>query len=315
MQQRTAQLIRSIRAHPAWRVVRVVVAVGLLAFLLLAVDWQTALAHVDRLTPGVIALVIAAYAIQLGVSSWKWQWSLRIHGLYLPYAFLTRVYVIGFFLSNFLPTSIGGDAYRVYRTLPPTPPKSRALSAVIVERVVGLLALLALGFAAALYLFDSNQLARAYVGLGAGGAAVLAVALLVSSRLRLPEVIRVNARGKWLPLVAISLLFQAQAILITFALFNAVDASVTLPQAALIAAAAGLAAIVPFSINGLGIVEATFAGAAVAVGVSYEAGLLVALLIRILVIPLTLLAGLVYAVEPVRVRDLSNPLSNVRSSG
>jgi uncharacterized membrane protein YbhN (UPF0104 family) len=321
VQQRTAQLIRSIGAHPAWRIVRIAVAVGLLAFLLLAVDWHNALAHVDRLTPGVIALVVAAYAIQLGVSSWKWQWSLRLHGLYLPYVFLTRVYVIGFFLSNFLPTSIGGDAYRVYRTLPSTSPKSRAVSAVVLERVVGLLALLLLGFAAALFLFKSTEVARAYVTLAAAGTALLATMLLLSSRLSFPEIIQenlrtlANARGKWAPLIAISLLFQVQAILITFALFNAVDASVTLPQAALIAAAAGLAAIIPFSINGLGIVEATFAGTAVAVGVSYEAGLLVALLIRILVIPLTLLAGLLYAFEPVHARDLSNPISNVRSSG
>ena len=124
-----------------------------------------------------------------------------------------------------------------------------------------------------------------------------------------------KARSRWIPLIAISLLFQAQAILITFELFQAVDANVTLAQAALIAAAAGIAAIIPFSINGLGIVEATFAGTAVAVGVGYEAGLLVALLIRVLVIPLTLLAGLLYAFEPGYPRDLSASIPNVRSSG
>ncbi len=58
--------------------------------------------------------------------------------------------------------------------------------------------------------------------------------------------------------------------------------------------------IVPLSINGIGIVEATIAGAGVAVGVSYEAGLLVALLMRVLILPLTLLAGLLYAFEPRR---------------
>jgi glycosyltransferase 2 family protein len=304
-----------------WRIGRFVVAIGLLAFLLIGVDWQTAFSHIGQLTAGVVALVIAAYAIQLFVSSWKWQWSLSIHGLHFPYVFLTRVYVSGFFLSNFLPTSIGGDAYRVYRTLPSAPPKSRAVSAVLLERVVGLLALLAIGLLAAVAMFDSNRLARAYVIAAIVGTPVLVALFVLTRSLRLPEPIRENLRAmanagpKWIPLIAISLLFQAQAILITFALFNAVDASVTLPQAALISAAAGIAAIVPFSINGLGIVEATFAGTAVAVGVSYEAGLIVALLIRILVIPLTLLAGLLYALEPVHARDLSTSIQNVRSSG
>ena len=109
----------------------------------------------------------------------------------------------------------------------------------------------------------------------------------------------------WIPLVGISLLFQAQAILIIYALFEALGVRVDLAQAALIAAAAGVATVIPLSINGLGVVEATVAGTALAVGVSYEAGLLVALLIRLLVIPLTLLAGLLYAFEPVHVREVT----------
>jgi uncharacterized membrane protein YbhN (UPF0104 family) len=323
VQQRTAPFIQPWNARPVWRAVRIVVAVGLLAFLLTRLHWQTVLDHLDRMTPGIIVLVIAAYAVQLCVSSWKWQWALRIHGLRLHYAFLTRIYVIGFFLSNFLPTSIGGDAYRVYRTLPQTPPKSRAISAVLLERVVGLLALLLLGFVGALALFGSSPLARAYVAAAVVGTiALVAIVMFV----RLPRVrwlapihenLRTiaNARPQWPPLIALSLLFQVQAILITFMLFNAVDANVTLAQTALIAAAAGIAAVIPFSINGLGIVEATFAGTAVAVGVSYEAGLLVALLVRTLVLPLTLLAGLLYAFEPAQTRDLSTPIPNVRSSG
>jgi hypothetical protein len=80
---------------------------------------------------------------------------------------------------------------------------------------------------------------------------------------------------------------------------------VSLPQAAMIAAVAGIAAVVPFSINGLGIVEASIAGAAAAVGPGYEAGLVVALLMRILIVPLTALAGLTYALEPGARRDAS----------
>jgi uncharacterized membrane protein YbhN (UPF0104 family) len=312
-----------LNAHPAWRAVRIVVAVVLLAYLLASLDWPAVLSRLERMSPAIVGLVIAAYVVQLGVSSWKWLWALRIHGLYIPYVFLTRIYVIGFFLSNFLPTSIGGDAYRVYRTMPPVPPKSRAISAVLLERVIGLLALLVLGFIGAVVLFDAAPLARAYVVMavvcGLVLAAILRFVRLPQNRWLGPiqENLRLisSARDKWVPLIGISLLFQAQAILIIFALFQAVDANVTLSQVALIAAAAGIAAIVPFSINGLGIVEATFAGTAVAVGVGYEAGLLVALLIRVLVIPLTLLAGLLYAFEPVHLRDLSTSISNVRSSG
>jgi glycosyltransferase 2 family protein len=309
------------------RAVRVAVSCGLLAVLVFAMDWPAMVEHAKRLSPAIATFVIVAFAVQLAVSSWKWQWSLRMHGLRFPYVYLTRVLVIGFFLNNFLPTSIGGDAYRVYKTVPSIPPRSRAISAVLLERLVGLSALLLLGLVGALILYSNSELARAYALLAAGST-VVAIAIigllrarsakwsdssLLRSKWIAPAVENVRtiarARSEWIPLVGISLLFQAQAILIVYELFHAFDPQVDLTHAALITATAGLAAIVPFSINGLGIVEATIAGTAVAVGVSYEAGLLVALLMRILLIPLTLLAALFYAFEPAPVREASTSLT------
>jgi glycosyltransferase 2 family protein len=307
--------IRAAWANPrVKRGVRLAISAALLAFLFMGVQWGSVLEQARHLRPAVAALVVAVFGVQLFVSSWKWQWALRIHDLHFPYPFLTRVLFIGFFLNNFLPTSIGGDAYRIYRTLPGEPPRSRAISAVLLERVVGI---------CAFELYSQAPLARAYVGLaGAGIAMAIGVFALLKMRLAswrngrylssrwitpITENLRsiAQARSEWIPLVALSLLFQAQAVLVLYGLFNALDAPVSLAQAALIAAAAGVATVIPLSINGLGIVEATIASTAVALGVSYEAGLLVAVLIRILVLPLTLVAGLLYAFEPVHVRTVS----------
>jgi glycosyltransferase 2 family protein len=295
------------------------ISVALLAVLAFSIDWSNVPGYLERLTPAVAALVIVVFAVQLAVSSWKWQWALRIHHLHYGYPFLSRVLVIGFFLNNFLPTSIGGDAYRVYRTLPPVPPKSSAISAVILERVVGFSALLLLGLLGAIALYNVHPLARGYVLVGVCGMAVaLAVFVFLGSRiLRSPKLAPITdnlrsicaARSEWVPLIALSLLFQAQAVFVLHLLFNALGAPVSFAQAALVAAAAGIATIVPFSINGLGIVEATIAGTAVAVGVSYEAGLVVAVLMRLLLLPLTLAAGLLYAFEP------RNHYTKLRSPG
>ena len=310
----------AFRTPAPWRrVLRIVVSVALLALLLFSIDWSTVPAYAERLTPTLAVLVVAIFAAQLAISSWKWQWALRIHRLDYAYPFLTRVLVIGFFLNNFLPTSIGGDAYRVYRTLPATPPRSRAVSAVILERVVGFSALLSLGLIGAVALYSSNPLARGYVLLAAcGAAAAVVVFVFLGPRLlRSPKVAPITdnlrtiyaARGEWVPLIALSFLFQAQAVFVLYALFNALSDPVSFAQAALIAAAAGIATIIPFSINGLGIVEATIAGTAVAVGASYEAGLVIAVLMRLLLLPLTLAAGLLYAFEP------RHQYTNLRSPG
>lgn len=320
MQQHLSPHTDEPKARASWRrALRIVVSVALLVVLLFSIDWSTVPGYLERLTPSVAVLVIGIFAAQLAISAWKWQWALRIHHLHYPYPFLARVLVIGFFLNNFLPTQIGGDAYRVFRTLPSTPPKSRAISAVILERVVGFAALLSLGLLGAIALYSTDALARTYVML-AGCAAVAAIGTVVFVG---PRVLRSTklapitdnlrsicaARVEWVPLIALSLLFQVQAVFVLHLLFHALAAPISLEQAALIAAAAGIATIVPFSINGLGIVEATIAGTAVAVGVSYEAGLVVAVLMRLLLLPLTLAAGLLYAFEP------RNQYTNLRSPG
>ena len=152
-QRRLLQTPESAPPPAAWRrVLRIVVSLALLIVLFFSIDWSSVPSYAERLTPSLAVLVVAVFAAQLAISSWKWQWALRIHHLDYAYPFLTRVLVIGFFLNNFLPTQIGGDTYRVYRTLPPVPPKSRAISAIILERLVGVSALLSLGLIGAIAL-------------------------------------------------------------------------------------------------------------------------------------------------------------------
>ena len=65
---------------------------------------------------------------------------------------LLRILLSASFLNNFLPTAIGGDIYRVYRTVPQGT-RSRAVSAVLLDRVVGLLSLMLIGAIGSAWLF------------------------------------------------------------------------------------------------------------------------------------------------------------------
>jgi len=58
-------------------------------------------------------------------------------------------------VGQFLPTSIGGDAYRAYRVLPLVEPHSRAVTSIVIDRIVGLAALLFLGAVGAVFLNGS----------------------------------------------------------------------------------------------------------------------------------------------------------------
>ena len=295
--------------------IKIAVAIVLISVLLRGVDWQQAAEITGSVTWWVLAVVLLVMFLELILSAWKWSWSLRMHDLTFGLNYLFRAVAVGMFLNNFLPTSIGGDAYRVYRTLPLDGYRSRAISAVAVERLVGLGALLALGGVGALAVLSEFAIARLYlIVLMAGGIAALLLGYAIYRGWFKPLTDRVRhlavfdalnhnlgrllaARREWVHLLALSFLYQCGSILIVYYLFHAVGYPVPLAWCALITAAAGVVAVLPISINGIGLMEGSIVGMAVALGVTYEYALLVALVRRFVMLALSVLCGLIYALE------------------
>jgi uncharacterized membrane protein YbhN (UPF0104 family) len=297
------------------RLTKTLFAITLLTALFLGVDWEDLFARIDTFGFDTLAIAFLAVVGQFAVGGSRWWWSLRLHGLLYPLRFIYKVLFIGFFFNNFLPSAIGGDAYRIYRTTSPSGQKLRSISAVFVERVVGLGVMLALGLVGAVYVGPENALARAYMWLSAAGTvAALLVAVahwmgwftLLGGMLRKHSwfsALESNAlyvlrlRFEWIPVVLTSLAFQVLAALILYVLFAGAGDPMSLAACMLIAAAAGLASVVPFSLNGIGIVEGSIAGTAVALGANYDSALLVAIALRLVVLPANAMCGLVYLFE------------------
>ena len=82
------------------------------------------------------ALLLGAGLFLIGLLLQFIRWFALVRAQNLPFSFANalRLGLIGFFFNSFLPTAVGGDGYRVLRTLPHESYRSRALSAVIVER-------------------------------------------------------------------------------------------------------------------------------------------------------------------------------------
>jgi uncharacterized membrane protein YbhN (UPF0104 family) len=237
-----------------------------------------------------------------------------VHELEYSFPYLLKVLMIGFFFNNFLPTSIGGDAYRVLRTLPATGSKSRALSAVVLERLVGVAALVFIGFLGAVVIQFRNPSAFVvyFVTLSGLGFAAMG-ALFVLGRLghlkalwerllRIPklQVLTENAgliarsRGPLAAVVLWSFVFQVLGVLAVAALFRAVGNPVELAVCAVVGTMSAVAAVLPISINGIGVSEGSFVAAAASLGVNTEDAVVVALMCRALVIPLSVGCGLAY---------------------
>ena len=236
-------------------------------------------------------------------------------GLTYSYPYLFRTACTGYFFNNFLPTSIGGDAYRVYRTMPAEGYRSRALSAVLVDRVTGLATLMTLGAVGALVIVPTSELARAYLamfisgaGLGVGGLLALQFGWLrrISRQIRhWPGVDAVahnlerlkGAGGAWLVQIVLAGAFQSISIAIVYWLFSQTGPTMPAEKCALVTAAVGIAALLPISINGIGVMEGSFVAMAVALGADYDQALIVALVRRLGIAAMSLLCGLVYLAE------------------
>jgi uncharacterized protein (TIRG00374 family) len=81
----------------------------------------------------------------IGISALKWQFFLwRIAGKLISLIYLSKLYVIGYFVNGILPSYIGGDAVRSYK-IGRELGQINSAAATILERYTGSLALLLIG--------------------------------------------------------------------------------------------------------------------------------------------------------------------------
>lgn len=307
------------------RAIKILVSIGLVAYLLYAVDLGDAFIEIKNAHPLPVGLAIVVLVAQLLISAWKWRISLSIHGLDWRILPLSRILFIALFFNNFLPTAVGGDIYRVYRTLPADGMRSRAISALLLDRVVGLLALLFVGAAGAAVLYARggdrtmalSALAFALPLLLAGAVPALArSALLRPLRSRLERVRKLeplmhNARlilrqqSSLARLAGVSLLFQMFAILAIVLLFAGLETTGIVAESAVIGAMYALASLVPISINGIGVMEGSFAVTAQSLGIDFSSAVIVTLIMRVTTIALSLVGALVFMQDKGRAADVA----------
>src|SRR5437660_5771293 len=92
-----------------------------------------------------VAAAIVAYVIVEIAAAIRWQILLRVQKIRLNVPRLTGLFLIGMFYNQFLPGGTGGDIIKSYLLLKETPDhKAGALLAVVFDRFIGLVALVAI---------------------------------------------------------------------------------------------------------------------------------------------------------------------------
>lgn len=254
-----------------WGAARVLIGVVAIYLISLRVDLRQSVPTLRASDFGGIAFASSLLVLAQAASALRWK--ILIGRDAPPLSFLWRLYSIGSFFSLFLPTSIGGDAVRASAAIHAIPDKKRVVASVLIDRILGLIALM-LFFGFGLLVAPRSITSKFQLGdLGSGGEepimvtlGVVAVALLLltqlNSRLKAValkgyEAVRSLADGPQQLLLALSVGIAVQGLYLSSWLVLARLFVPDLPFSGLLLGVptVSLAAMIPVTIGGLGLRE------------------------------------------------------------
>jgi glycosyltransferase 2 family protein len=90
-----------------------VIATGLFAWLLVSQDWHTTWKNLTLLSGWLIPLALALYYVGELANAARWYVLLRAQATAVSFFETVKIVFAGAFVSNFLPSTIGGDAVRI----------------------------------------------------------------------------------------------------------------------------------------------------------------------------------------------------------
>ena len=129
---------------------RIVIGVAVFAFVVLRDPdgLRRAIAGAD---PAWMACALSAMLAGLVVSALRWRAYLQALEIALPAPTLFRLYFAGTFFNAFLPTGVGGDAWKALRLSRGADSRAQAFASVFLDRFAGVMGLALLGFGAVSY--------------------------------------------------------------------------------------------------------------------------------------------------------------------
>jgi glycosyltransferase 2 family protein len=303
---------------------RLLVTAGLLFWLYRRVDPARIreLFAQARLAP--LAAVFALLFFNTAISALKWKILLKADGSDIPWRRLTATYLVGTFFNIFLPSNIGGDAYRIYDVARHSGRTAHSFASVLADRISGFVALVALGFFFGVLGIRHLPEPRVFIVPGLAMAAlVVAIVLLFEQRIArrvlglslldrlgklrdfgnglLESVAQYRrAPGLFARIMSLSFLFQFAAIACVYLLACALNLGIPFVYFCVFVPFISLIEALPVSIYGLGIRDATYVYFFTRVGVDRVHALSLALAYVLVTLLYSLSGGIIFAMRPGR---------------
>lgn len=298
---------------------RAIFSILLLLALFFFLDWRQTLALFRQMDFLPLFLAIPLFPLGLLISAEKWRLLLQAHRVGIGSWTLFKLYWIGAFLSNFLPSSIGGDVSRL-AFMRQTGRLAEVAASIVMERLTGFVVLLAfatLSLVCGGVYFQNTSLEYILWLLVVGSWLGLCLAVfcgdrltcLVEGFLRVREGLASRLLVKWKKVTKalalyrghrgvlksclfLSIVFYLLIIVSQFLFFCSLGIQIELGKVFLVAPLIILISSLPISVNSLGLTEGAYVLLFSLVGVPAEESLAVALLARFLQILLSSFGGI-----------------------
>ncbi len=294
---------------------KIMVSGGLIWFLLGSIDLGSARDRIMDASPTLIIGAMALLLIQMGFGGARWYAVVRAVHTPIPWLELTRLFYIGVFFSQALPSSVGGDPIRMYMAYKDGLPLPKSINSVMLERAVAVIALVLI-VAAVQPMFLPKLAPQAHmwtvsaIGMLAVGA-VAGLAFLMTLD-RLPEryarfkIVRGLAHlagdtrrlflspGHALHAITWGVVAQVNMSTCVYVLALGLDLDISWTDCLVLMPPVMLVTTIPISIAGWGVREGAMAWAFGLVGVSVEGATVLSLTLGVVAILISVPAGILW---------------------
>ncbi|AMA58819.1 lysylphosphatidylglycerol synthase transmembrane domain-containing protein [Bradyrhizobium sp. CCGE-LA001] len=297
---------------------KLLLSVGVLVYIARGLDLRQLRDHLVSVDPFLFVLALALILLQTFVLNGRWELIMRALGVSLDWLAGWRILMISLWFNQVLPSSVGGDAVRIWLLRQRSVQLSKAVKGVAADRFTALIGLIALMVAGLPFLLSrvSNQAALLAIGgltlAGVAGTVVLLTLDRLPKRLiALPAIasfVRFGTLVRFLLLQSEhrGLLFGSALLihLVTaaacYVLARGVGAQLSVVDAGILIPPVVLLTAVPISISGWGVREGAMVACLGLAGVPSEQALSVSLLLGAISVIIGLVGGVIWLASPER---------------
>ena len=298
--------------------VKLLLSVAVLVYIARGLDLRQLRDHLVSVDPVLFAVALALIFLQTFVLNGRWELIMRALGVSLDWLAGWRILMISLWFNQVLPSSVGGDAVRMWLLRQRGVQWSEAVKGVAADRFTALIGLIVLMVAGLPFLLSrvSNQAAILAIGgltlAGVAGTVVLLTLDRLPKRLiALPAIasfVRFGTLVRFLllqserraPLFGSALLIHLVTATACYTLARGVGAQLSVLDAGILIPPVVLLTAVPISISGWGVREGAMVACLGLAGVPSEQALSVSLLLGAISVIIGVVGGVIWLASPER---------------